>query len=184
MEGQVKQSQKRGAAGNLAGGVAQDLNNTLVPIMALSKLALDDLPEGSAGSADLRHIVRASERDRDLVKQIFAFSRKQDLVRQEVDLAAVTREALRMLRPSLPSTIQIVEQISEVPTLFGDAGELHQVIVNLVTNAAQAIGDRVGKITVTIWGRPGAQLTRDARQAVCVSIVATRCGMDPATFDH
>jgi PAS domain S-box-containing protein len=140
LERQLMHSQKLEALGTLAGGVAHDLNNTLVPILALSKLALDELPHRSPVRPDIETIIRASERARDLVKQILAFSRKQDLVRQEFDLAVITREALRMLRASLPATIQIVEQISKVPPLFGDPGELHQVGVNLVTNAAQAIG--------------------------------------------
>ena len=97
--------------------MAHDLNNTLVPILALSRLALDDLPEESPTRADVETIIHASERARDLVKQVLAFSRKQDLLKQEVDLARVAREALQMLRASLPATIQIVERISEVPPL-------------------------------------------------------------------
>ncbi len=127
LERQLMHSQKLEALGTLAGGVAHDLNNTLVPIVALSKLALEELPEESPLRGDIETIIRASERARDLVKQILAFSRKEDLVRQEVDLVRVTRDALQMLRASLPATIQIVDQILEVPKVFGDAGELHQV---------------------------------------------------------
>jgi PAS domain S-box-containing protein len=183
LERQLMHSQKLEALGTLAGGVAHDLNNTLVPILALSKLALDELPPNSPVHGDIETIARASERARDLVKKILAFSRKQDLVKQEVDLARVTRDALQMLRASVPATIQIVDQILEVPPLFGDAGELHQVIVNLVTNAAQAIGGGVGKITVTLWTTAGQQSSpRDeARPAVCLSIADTGCGMDEAT---
>jgi len=151
LERQLMHSQKLEALGTLA-GVAHDLNNTLVPIVALSKLALEELPEESPLRGDIETIIRASERARDLVKQILAFSRKEDLVRKEVDLVRVARDALQMLRASLPATIQIVDRILEVPKVFGDAGELHQVIVNLVTNAAQAIGGGVGKITVGLWG--------------------------------
>ena len=117
LERQLQHSQKLEALGTLAGGVAHDLNNTLVPILALSRLALDDLPEESPTRADVETIIHASERARDLVKQVLAFSRKQDLLKQEVDLARVAREALQMLRASLPATIQIVERISEVPPL-------------------------------------------------------------------
>src|ERR1700730_11546318 len=150
LEVQLMHSQKLEALGTLAGGVAHDLHHTLVLIVARSKLALDELPETSRVRADIETIVGASERARDLVRQILAFSRKQALVKQEVDLSLVTREALRMLRASLPATIKIVERISEVPPLFGDAGELHQVVVNLITNAAQAIGGHVGRITVRV----------------------------------
>jgi len=185
LERQLTHSQKLEALGTLAGGVAHDLNNTLVPIVALSKLALEDLPEESPLRGDIEAIIHASERARDLVKQILAFSRKEDLVRQEVDLVRVTRDALQMLRASLPATIQIVDQILEVPKVFGDAGELHQVIVNLVTNAAQAIGGGVGKITVGLWGTAQRQSSPDeAGPAVCLSIADTGCGMDEATVER
>jgi PAS domain S-box-containing protein len=150
LERQLVHSQKLEALGTLAGGVAHDLNNTLVPIVALSRLALDELPETSPARGDIETIIQASERARDLVKQILAFSRKEDFAKHEVDLAQVTRDALQMLRASVPATIQIADQILEVPKLFADAGELHQVIVNLVTNASQAIGSAVGKITVRL----------------------------------
>jgi signal transduction histidine kinase len=187
LQRQLQHSQKLEALGTLAGGVAHDLNNTLVPIVALSKLALDDLPEHSRVRADIETIIRASERAGDLVKKILAFSRRQELLKQEVDLALITLEALQMLRASLPASIEIVQQISKVPALFGDAGELYQVIVNLVTNAAQAIGGRIGRITVRLW--PSCEIqtsshTGEARPAVCLSVADTGCGMDEATRDR
>jgi two-component system cell cycle sensor histidine kinase/response regulator CckA len=185
LEVQLMHSQKIEALGTLAGGVAHDLNNTLVPILALSKLALEELPESNPVRGDIETIIRASERARDLVKQILAFSRKQDLVRHEVDLVPVTREALQMLRASLPASIQIVEQICEVGPIFADAGELHQVIVNLVTNAAQAIGSDAGRIAVSIWENCKTQPsphTGEAGPTVCLSIADSGCGMDEATI--
>ena len=186
LQRQLLHSQKLEALGTLAGGVAHDLNNTLVPILALSKLALEDLPSDSQVRSDIETIVRATERARDLVKQILAFSRKQDLVKQEVDLARVTRDALQMLRASVPATIEILDHILEVPRLFGDAGELHQVIVNLVTNAAHAIGSDFGKITVRLWGAAERQaLPRtEAGSAVFLSITDTGCGMDERTIER
>jgi PAS domain S-box-containing protein len=184
---QLIHSQKLEALGTLSGGVAHDLNNTLVPILALSKLALEELPESNPVRGDIETIIRASERARDLVKQILAFSRKQDLVRRAVDLPAVTREALHMLRASLPTTIEIVEQISQVPLLFGDPGGLHQVLVNLVTNAAQAIGGRVGRITISIWETtetPSPLHRGPTERAVCLSVADTGRGMDEATLDR
>jgi PAS domain S-box-containing protein len=186
LERELMHSQKLEALGTLAGGVAHDLNNTLLPILALSKLALDELPEGSPVREDIEVIIRASEHARDVVKQILAFSRKQDLVKREVDLAAVTREALRMLRAGLPTTIRIIEQITPVPPLFGDAAELHQVIVNLVTNAAQAIGSEVGRITVRMWSasEPPISAGTVPRAVIYLSVADTGCGIDPATVDR
>ena len=187
LQRQLQHSQRLEALGTLAGGVAHDLNNTLVPIVALSKVALEELPENTPVRADIETVIRASERARDLVKKILAFSRKQDLVQQEVDLALVTREALQMLRASLPATIEIVEQIGEVPTLFGDAGELHQVVVNLVTNAAQAIGSKIGSITVSLWPSDETQASSHVggnRPSANLSVADTGCGMDEVTRDR
>jgi len=185
LQRQLQHSQRLEALGTLAGGVAHDLNNTLVPIVALSKVALEELPEDTPVRADIETVIRASERARDLVKKILAFSRKQDLVQQEVDLALVTREAFQMLRASLPATIEIVEQIGEVPTLFGDAGELHQVVVNLVTNAAQAIGSKIGSITVSLWPSDEASShVGGTGPSVNLSVADTGCGMDEVTRDR
>jgi len=187
LERQLLHSQKLEALGTLAGGVAHELNNTLVPILALSKLALDDLPQDSAVRGDMKSIIQASERARDLVKQILAFARKQDLVNQPVDLAMVAREALRMLRSSLPATIQVVEQINDVPPVFGDPVGLHQVVVNLVTNAAQAIGAVIGRITISIWavGESQASPQQGAIQPIIyLSVADTGNGIPAATLDR
>jgi signal transduction histidine kinase len=185
LEGQLLHSQKLEALGTLAGGVAHELNNTLVPILALSKLALDDLPQDSPVRGDMKTIIQASERARDLVKQILAFARKQDLVEQPVDLAMVAREALRMLRASLPATVQIVEQISDIPPVFGDPVGLHQVIVNLVTNAAQAIGAVIGRITVSIWAAGESQASPQLgaiQPIIYLSVADTGNGIPAATL--
>jgi PAS domain S-box-containing protein len=182
LERQLMHSQKLQALGTLAGGVAHDLNNTLVPILALSQLALEELPEHSAARADIETIARAGERARDLVKQILAFSRKQDFVGEAVDLAEVTREVLRMLRASLPTTIRIRARINKVPELYGDAGALQQTVVNLVTNAADAIGTQTGQITVRVWS-PQIERSGEA-SAVCLSVADTGLGMDRATLDR
>jgi PAS domain S-box-containing protein len=186
LQRQLLHSQKLEALGTLAGGVAHDLNNTLVPILALSKMAVEALPEGSALRDDILTIFRASERARDLVKQILAFSRRQEAAKQHVDLARVTRDALQMLRATLPTTIQIADQILEVPRVLGDPGEMHQVIINLVTNAGHAIGSNFGKITVRLWGAAEREpsLAGKAGSVVCLSVGDTGCGMDQATVDR
>jgi NO-binding membrane sensor protein with MHYT domain/nitrogen-specific signal transduction histidine kinase len=172
---QLLHSQKMEALGTLAGGVAHELNNALVPVLALAKLALDSLPSDHPVREDIVMIVGGSERARDLVKQILAYSRKQETPKRDIDLAAVTCEALQMLRAGLPATIQIVERIAAVPELRGDAGELHQVIINLVTNAAQAIGSKLGTVTVTL---------APAGDNLCLSVADTGCGMDRATMER
>jgi PAS domain S-box-containing protein len=185
LERQLMHAQKLQALGTLAGGVAHDLNNMLVPILALSQLALDELPEDSPVRADIETIARAGESARDLVRRILSFSRRQDFVGEAVDLAEVTREALQMLRASLPATIRFVVRIDAVPKLRGDAGALQQLVVNLVTNAAQAIGAPLGEITVRVWSPArGGTAANGRATAVCLSVADTGCGMDLATLDR
>jgi PAS domain S-box-containing protein len=174
LEEQLHHSQRLESLGTLAGGVAHELNNTLVPVVALTKIVQRRLPEGSRERANLETVVQASERARDLVKQILAFSRKQELRQETFDLAAVAVEALSMLRASIPSSIRLEPRLSPTPPIQGDPVQLHQMIVNLVTNAAQAIGLAQGTITVV--------LAAEADEAhLRLSVSDTGCGMDEAT---
>ncbi|HJT06989.1 MAG TPA: ATP-binding protein [Stellaceae bacterium] len=173
MERQLLHLQKLEALGTLAGGVAHDLNNTLVPILALTKLTANRLPAESRERSNLVTVMEACERARSLVQRILAFSRKQNSEKRAFDLAATVREALRMLRASLPATVQIIERVADVPSFFGDSSQLHQVLVNLVTNAAQAIGTAMGTITV--------ELRQDRDVGLCLAVSDTGCGMDEAT---
>ncbi|HUH86220.1 MAG TPA: ATP-binding protein [Stellaceae bacterium] len=172
LERQLLHAQKLEALGTLAGGIAHDLNNTLVPVIGLSKLTMRHLPPESRERANLATIQRAGERARDLVRQILAFSRKEAPTRAEVDLPRLLRDALAMVRASLPATIRIVEAIENAPPVLGDPGQLHQVVINLVVNASQAIGAAMGTITVA--------LRRDAA-GVLLSVEDSGCGMDEAT---
>jgi signal transduction histidine kinase len=123
-------------------------------------------------------VVTGAERSRDLVNQILAFSRKEEEEkrRQEpVDLGAVLHEAMQLMRATLPASIRLEEQIASVPPIIGDAGQLQQVVVNIVTNAAQAIGRAQGRIAACLAEEAaGAQLR--------LSIADTGCGMDEATL--
>jgi PAS domain S-box-containing protein len=179
LEAQLRHSDKLTALGTLAGGIAHDLNNILVPIQALTKLVMRDLPANSAARADLETVVQASMQARELVRQILAFSRKQDIVKQPVDLVRVVRETLVILRSSIPTTVELVEDFNPVPRIHADAGQLHQVIINLVSNAAHAIGDRIGKIIVGV--APAALKPGEVGVAINLTITDTGCGMDDAT---
>src|SRR6185312_3195836 len=150
LEQQLYHSQRLEALGTLAGGVAHEINNALVPVLALSKMVAVKLPEGSRERQNLHTIADAAQRSRDLVAQILAFSRKEAQRRESFDLADVARRTLRMMRASLPATIRVEETISPVPMMSGDPNQLHQVLVNLMTNAAHAIGDTMGTITVRL----------------------------------
>jgi PAS domain S-box-containing protein len=187
LENQLRHSQKLEALGTLAGGVAHDLNNTLVPILALSKIAAKRLPVGSAERRELETIAQAGEQARDLVKQILAFSRKEKASKQSVDLAALVRETLKMLHASVPTTIQIVEHIAEVPPIHADAVQFNQFIMNLVTNAAQAIGESFGTITVTVAPSSGTGAvsgTNETTPGVFLTIADTGPGIDAVHLER
>jgi two-component system, cell cycle sensor histidine kinase and response regulator CckA len=184
LERQLLHSQKLEALGRLAGGVAHDLNNTLVPILSLAKLALEDLSDGDPLHDDIATIVSASERARDLVKQILAFSRKQDIQKSRIEPAGVVRAALHMLRATLPLNITFVERIDTVPPIFADGGQLQQVVVNLVTNAAQAIGTARGSISLELSAEARAVNTSRRGDVVRLRIADTGCGMAKAVLDR
>jgi PAS domain S-box-containing protein len=176
LEAQLHHSQRLEALGTLAGGAAHEINNALVPVIGLTKLMAGKQAEGSRERRNLDIILIGAERSRDLVKQILAFSRKEEEERpkQSVDLAAVLHQALKLMRATVQTGIRLVEDVAPSPAVSGDANQLQQVIVNIVNNAAQAIGAAQGSITVTL--RPeadGAHLR--------LSIADTGCGMDEAT---
>lgn len=181
LEQQLLHSQKLEALGTLAGGIAHDLNNTLVPILSLAKLALEDVPAGSSLHADLATIIGASERARDLVKRILAFSRQQEISKSEIDTAAVVRRALQMLRATMPASITLVDEIDDVPPILADAGQLQQVVVNLVSNAAQAIGAAHGSIRVQVSVHHNK---RSTRRWVRIHVADTGCGIREGIVDR
>lgn len=171
-------SQKLEALGTMAGGLAHELNNVLAPVLSLAKVALEDCPADSATRTDLEMVVIASQRARDLVRQVLAFGRQQPLEKRIIDLPSAARLALKMMRATLPATIELIDRIEPVAPIHADAAQLQQVIVNLVTNAAEAIGQRCGKIVVSLSERPPA--SESAAPWVCLSVADDGCGMDEA----
>jgi signal transduction histidine kinase len=174
-------SQKLEALGTLAGGIAHDLNNTLVPVLTLAKLTARHLPEGGRERTNLETIHTAGMRTCDLVKQILAFAHREQVEKQPVDLTALTREALRLLRASIPATIR--DDIDDVPPVLGDSGQLHQVIVNIATNGAQAIDGRIGQLTVSLKESRGRDPLTN-QKLVSLSIQDTGIGMDAHTMSR
>jgi PAS domain S-box-containing protein len=173
LEAQLRHSEKLTALGTLAGGIAHDLNNTLVPIQALSKLVMREFPSDTQPHADLQLINQASLQARDLVRQILAFSRKQEIVKEPTNLGSIVRNVLQMLRASVPSTIELIETINDVPAIFADANQLQQVVVNLITNAAYSIGNRVGRVRVAV----DIQDNASGEPMIRLDVVDTGCGM-------
>jgi PAS domain S-box-containing protein len=144
LERQLQQSQKVQALGQLTGGIAHDFNNILAAILGYSNLALDRLVPDKQGklASYLREVIMASERARDLIAKMLSFARTQSSTSAGViSPAAVVREVVAMMRPSIPSSIEIRFRIDTEQTIRVDPGELNQILVNLIINARDAVGD-------------------------------------------
>jgi signal transduction histidine kinase len=161
------------ALGRLAGGIAHDLNNALVPVLAMTKMAMARLKKETREYANLELALMGAGRAKELVQQILAFSRKQTVEQREFDLGPVVADGIKMLRASFPPTIKLDAEIDAVPTIYGDAGQLNQVLVNLVTNGAHAVGDKPGTVTISL----GA----DGDGQVRLAVADNGCGMDEQT---
>jgi PAS domain S-box-containing protein len=186
MARQLVEAQKLEALSTLAGGVAHELNNALVPVLALAKLTIKHLREGSREQANLITILQAGEKARDLVSRMVAFSGKEAPTRSEIDLAALTRDALVLLRHSIPATITLAEKIESVPALMGDRSQISQVLINLVMNAVQATPAQTGIVLVEVAEASGERLPqvpdRLSASAIRLSVIDRGCGMDRATL--
>ena len=142
LEAQLRQAQKLEAIGTLAGGIAHDFNNILVPIIGYTELALSDMPQPSPMRYGLEQILNAALRARDLVKQILAFGRAgKEQQQMPVEISSIVKEALKLLRASLPSSIEIRQNI-EKGVASADPTQIHQILMNLCTNAAHAMETR------------------------------------------
>jgi PAS domain S-box-containing protein len=150
LEAQLQQAQKMEAIGALAGGIAHDFNNILSAIIGYTELAM--LNEGAEHcSAELKQALLAANRARDLIKQILAFSRQTDEERMPIRVGLVTKECVKFLRATIPSTIAIKTKIDEkTGAVLANSVELHQIIMNLCTNALHAIGDRGGTLEIAV----------------------------------
>jgi signal transduction histidine kinase len=151
LELQLRESQKMEAIGVLAGGVAHDFNNILAAILGNVVLAQEDVGEGHEALISLAQIRQASVRARNLVQQILAFSRRQPVVPTRTALQALIQETLTLLRATLPAGVQLQASLDEQPlTVLADATQLQQVVMNLCTNAWQALPTEGGHIDVQL----------------------------------
>jgi PAS domain S-box-containing protein len=150
LEDRLRQAQKLEAIGTLAGGIAHDFNNLLRAIVGYAELVEPALSSARARE-DLQQVKRAADRGQALVQRILAFSRQRDLARTPMQLARPLEDAIQLLRASVPASIEIRWRFDpDAPQVFADDTQVHQILMNLVTNAAQAIGGGPGLIDVAL----------------------------------
>jgi PAS domain S-box-containing protein len=151
LEAQLRQAQKLEAVGTLAGGIAHDFNNILAGMIGYAHLAIEAVPAKSQVRGDLYQVLKGIDRATILVKQILSFSRRGDAERHLVEIGRVVEEALDLLRATIPATIEIHSEIDRgAGTVVADATQLQQVVMNLCTNAADAIGPGPGVIEIAL----------------------------------
>jgi PAS domain S-box-containing protein len=147
----LQQAQKMESIGTLAGGIAHDFNNILMPILAYSELATMKLPPDSPIQHDINQIHKAAERARDLVRQILTFARQEEKERIPIKISQIVNETIKLLRSSIPTTIDIRHDISlEYDMVLADPTQINQIIMNLSTNAVHAMEDNGGTLELII----------------------------------
>jgi PAS domain S-box-containing protein len=151
LEVQFRQAQKMEAIGTLAGGIAHDFNNILSAVLGYTEMALEEPKINDRLRRCLEQVFKAGERARDLVKQILSFSRQIDERPRPLRISPIIKEVLKLLRASLPTTIKIRQDIqSEPDAVLADPTQIHQVMMNLCTNAAHAMRGRQGELKVSL----------------------------------
>ncbi len=151
LQSQLQQSRKMEAVGTLAGGIAHDFNNILAIILGNAELASDDVPDSNPISDSLEEIRKASIRARDMIRQLLAFSRKTEEESSPIDMAPIIKESMKMLRCAIPASVEFTQHISDdVYDVLGDAAQINQIVMNLVTNAADAMSEEGGILEVTL----------------------------------
>jgi PAS domain S-box-containing protein len=192
LEGRLRQAEKMEAIGTLAGGVAHDFNNILAVIMTAGELGRDSATDAE-DRENYGEIILACHRARELVRQILTFSRKAEPIREPLLFAAVVRETMKFMRSSLPSTIEIrthFEVHDSDSWIEADAIELHQVLMNLSTNAAHAMKERGGVLDVVVdeADRPevDSQLVADLTSARWLRLLVrdNGCGMSKEVLNR
>jgi PAS domain S-box-containing protein len=150
IQAQLQQAQKMEAIGTLAGGIAHDFNNILSAVIGYTEIVLGDVAEGSSQHRNLQEVLKAGNRARDLVNQILMFSRQTEKELKPVQINQIVIETLKLLRASLPTTIRIEPNLSSNSAVLADPTQIHQVMMNLCTNAAHAMREKGGVLKIEL----------------------------------
>jgi len=151
LQNRLRQAQKMEAIGTLTGGVAHDFNNILSIIMGYTELIESELPEGDVAGKGLREIKAASLRAKEVIRQLLTFSRKGEEVQAPQDISLIIKEGMRMMRSTIPSSVEIRDQIDrDLPKVMANPTQIHQLIVNLCKNASDAMTEHGGTLSVQL----------------------------------
>ena len=191
LESQLRKSQRLETIGTLAGGIAHDFNNILTPILGYSEMGVVSLSSDNPLHEYFTEIMQAAERAQNLVSQILTFSRAQENTPSATSVQSIISEALKLLRPSIPSTITIEQHIeSSCRNTLADPSQIQQVIVNLCTNAFHAMEETGGTLSIDLRemdldkDNPVGLLKLPEGCYLQLSITDTGCGMDDATMER
>jgi PAS domain S-box-containing protein len=190
LEARLQRGQKMETIGTLAGGIAHDFNNILATIMGFIEISLYNVEKDTQLYTNLQQVLQAVGRAKDLIKQILTFSRQTAQERKPVQVKLIVNEALRLLRASLPSTIKIHADIQSDALVLADPTQIHQILMNLCTNAGHAMREEGGVLEVKLVNveldadytvghsdmKPGASIN--------LTVSDTGCGMPPQVLDR
>lgn len=191
LEVQLRQAQKMESIGTLAGGIAHDFNNILFPILGYAEMSMSSVPEDSVARKNLEEILKAANRAANLVKQILAFSRQKEQEHKPFKIQFVIKEALTLLRASIPKSIEFIENIdNDCGPVLGDSNQFHQIIINLCTNAFHAMEETGGRLEVNLTDIDiGADEIRDELDMkpgryARLAVSDTGCGMGTEVLER
>ncbi|MFP4492219.1 MAG: response regulator [Spirochaetaceae bacterium] len=178
MEKNLRDSERLRSLGTLSGGIAHDFNNILMVMMGYTEMAMAKVEEPRINRY-LNEVYHAVQRARELIRQILAFSRGDEGIRRDIRPAPVVKEVLKLIRPSIPSSIAIRERISAKKYIYGDPSHIHQIVMNLCTNSYHAMKDTHGTLTVSL-----RDLSTQEGDYVVLEVEDTGKGMDEETMNR